>query len=271
MMHEPVPILLYHSICADPSAELWRWSLSPAEFARQLDAVLESGRSALSVSAFVAAHNAGALPERPIVITFDDGFADFGTAALPALRERSLPATLYVTTGALADRPPRTLHALPVGPMLRSDELAALESDDVEIGAHSLSHPELDTLSRAQAKREIEEPKQELEQLLGHRIQSFAYPHGYSGPAIRRLVAAAGYRSACGVRNALSPPGEDVYALSRLTVERATPYETVLGWIAGHGALVAGTREARATQAYRYYRRARQVTRELTGHSAASR
>ena len=80
------------------------------------------------------------LPARPVLITADDGFADFADNAIPALAERKLPSTLYVTTGALAGR--RQESVLPPADMLRAVDLPGLEAAGLEIGAHSYLSPD---------------------------------------------------------------------------------------------------------------------------------
>ena len=88
-----------------------------------------------------------------MLITVDDGFADFAGHALPALAERKLPSTLYVTTGACAGRPRETV--LPDATMLRYADLPGLEAAGVEIGAHSHTHRQLDLLSGREVAAEL--------------------------------------------------------------------------------------------------------------------
>jgi peptidoglycan/xylan/chitin deacetylase (PgdA/CDA1 family) len=80
--------------------------------------------------------------------------------------------------------------------MLSWAQLGEIASRGVEIGAHSHSHPDLDTLPQQKAWQEIADCKRHLETELGAVVVSFAYPHGYSSPRVRRLVREAGYQSA---------------------------------------------------------------------------
>ena len=260
-----VPILLYHSISETPSALMRPFTVTPAAFRRQLEAVAESGADVLSVSDLVARREAGTLPERPAAITFDDGFADFAEHALPALAERGLPATLYVTTGFLAGGPGPLVRARPADATLHWSQLRGIDADGIEVGAHTHGHPHLDTLSREAARGEIVRSKELLEDELGHEVATFAYPNGYSSPAVRRLVRDAGFGSACAVRNTLSSAGDDRFALARLTVrDRTTPGE-LAGWLAGIGARPPRTRERLATRGWRAYRRTKAVASGVTG------
>jgi len=92
----PIPILLYHSIADDPDPWIRRFAVTPRAFAAHLDLIAARGATTLTVSAYVDALARGpsALPEAPVLITFDDGFADFRDAALPALLARGMAATL---------------------------------------------------------------------------------------------------------------------------------------------------------------------------------
>ena len=100
--------------------------------------------------------------------------------------------------------------------MLSWHELRDISSAGIEVGAHTVSHPQLDILGPAKANAEIRGSKYALEAKLGRSVQSFAYPHGYSSRTTRRLVRKAGFTSACRVRHALASMTEDLYALSRI-------------------------------------------------------
>jgi len=256
----PVPILLYHAVTADPPGWIAPFAVSPAVFAAHLDAVTASGRQALTVSQFVdGLRGNAALPPRPVVITVDDGFADFAGAALPALAQRGLPSTLYITTAALADADDAS--ALPAAPMLSSTDLPGLESAGVEIGAHSHTHRQLDLLPNHEVATDVARCRDLLTAVLGHPIRSFAYPHGYSRPGVRRLVGEAGFDSAAAVGNAASTARDHPLALSRLMVRAGTGPSTVAAWMSGAGpgglprrrrVLAFGWRQCRRAQAWRH-------------------
>jgi peptidoglycan/xylan/chitin deacetylase (PgdA/CDA1 family) len=257
-----VPILLYHSIANDPSAYVRPFTVDVDTFRKQLDIIVAAGRTPLNVSELVnKLRSQEPLPECPLVITFDDGYSNFSEMVTDALRERGLAATLYVTTGFLSGRPklsaPRPFHDR----MLSWSQLTEIARNDVEIGAHSHSHPELDTLSRQKAWKEITVCKQLLEEELAAPVLSFAYPHGYSSPSVRRLVHEAGYQSACGVKNALSSTIDDPLGLARLTVQANTTIGAFTAWIYGRGAPTASPQDSPATRIWRFHRRTRTFVR----------
>jgi peptidoglycan/xylan/chitin deacetylase (PgdA/CDA1 family) len=259
-----VPILLYHSVSESPSDSIAPFAVGPATFAGQLDAVVESGRVALTISQYARALAGGTLPERAVVITFDDGYADFAEHALPELLRRSLPCTLYVTTGFLEGRASR-VRGRPPDAMLQWSQLSELASAGTEIGAHSHSHFQLDTLRRGDAREDITRSKTLLEDTLQAEVPSFAYPHGYSSPTVRSLVRAAGFESAAGVKNAFSSEADDLFSLSRLTIFRTTAGEELAAWLRGLGAPATPARERVATRVWRGYRRSRSLVTRRPG------
>lgn len=259
-----VPILLYHSVSGDPSPVMRPFTVAPAAFRRQLETVVESGVDVLTISGFLAGRDAGTLPPRPAVITFDDGLADFASDAMPALADHGLPATLYITTGFLDGCPEEQAAIRPPDAMLHWSQLRELESGGIELGAHSHGHPYLDTLSPRAARDEIVRSKTMLEAELGHPVASFAYPNGYSSPTVRRLVREAGFESACSVRNTLSSTDDDRFRLARLTVLSTTTNDEIHDWLAGFGAPPRGGERA-ATRAWRVYRRTKALATGVAG------
>jgi peptidoglycan/xylan/chitin deacetylase (PgdA/CDA1 family) len=265
-----VPILLYHAVTEDPGSHIAPFTVSPAEFERHMDVVLAAGRTSVTFGELVgegiggpaeAARSGGG--DRRVVVTFDDGYADFAETALPALQARGIASTLFVTTGWLAGGPNR--EPGPSDPMLSWSQLPELQQAGIDLGAHSHSHPHMDTLARLALRAELDRSKHLLEDALGREIDTFAYPHGYNGARVRQATRDSGYRAAAAVRNALHRPGGDPYAVARLMVTRETTASEVAGWLDGLGAPVAGTRESLATRGWRAYRRGRALMRRAPG------
>ena len=270
-----IPILLYHSVSRTASQKTARIAVTPDAFARHLDAVVEGGRTVLTVSEYARALEERCLPDRPLVITFDDGYADFYDQALPALEARGLRCTLYVTTGFLEGRPGLREERRPEDPFLDWGRLRELAARGVEIGGHSHSHLHLDTLTDALASHEITSCKALLEDELQTPVTTFAYPHGFSSASLRRLVVAAGYTSACGVRNAFSSADDDPFLLARLMLLDTTTERELRRWLEGVGARVAPRREFLRTRLFRRYRRtctlvSGQPVSAFSGSAAAS-
>ena len=257
-MRSVIPVLLYHSVSDQPTGEFGPYTVTRAQLAAHLDQVNRLGFSTRTVGQLVAQRAAGVpLPERTAVITFDDGFADFDNA-WAELTQRGLAATLYVTAGTIGRR---SEWLAPLGaadqPMLSRSQLVDLAADGCEIGAHSMSHPQLDCIPRPAAAAEILQSKDVLEQALGRPVDTFAYPHGYHDKTVKQLVAEAGYSSAAAVRNALSPADDDPFALARVTVMSDFGPEHIARVLTGHGAPIARPRERWRTRLWRQERRRR--------------
>lgn len=247
-----IPIVCYHSISRDPLPWIAPFTVTPEMLAEHLDAVVEAQATTLTVSAFVQAicRDPLALPERTVLITFDDGFADFHQTALPAMLTRDIASTLYPATSFLqGERGPYGDRMLGFG------ALTELVAAGVELGGHSHSHPELDTLTGRRARDEVERCKGLLEDHLGEPIRTFAYPHGYSSRSVRAIVREAGYESACAVMDRFSSPGDDRFRLPRLLIRSTHSRASVEAWIRGDGAQIASTREPPITSLWRAYRR----------------
>jgi O-antigen biosynthesis protein len=266
----PVPILLYHGISTDASPAFRRWVVEPTRFAEHVECLVAGGYQPVTVSQLALALSGQAtLPDRPVAVTFDDGFADFATGAFPILARLAIPVSLYVTTGHVGGAS-RWLERAGEGdrPMLDWETIRRLDRDGlVEIGAHGHTHRQLDVLPARDLPAEIEESKRRLEVNLGHRIVSFAYPHGYSSRRVREAVAAAGFTSACAVKHALSSPVDDRYALARIVVESGTTVEALDGMLRGDGMRVA-PRDGVRVASWRLVRRARA---RLPGNQRRSR
>jgi len=256
-MNRPVPILLYHSVSEVAPDAFAPYVVYPRQFAAHLDELTALGFTTLTVDQLLAARALGMpLPERSVVITFDDGFADFATYAWPELVARDLSATLYVTAGTL-DGTSRWLTPLGAGglPMLTQRQVVQLAGEGCKIGAHSMTHPHLDCLPRAAAAVEIAQSKTVLEQILGRPVDSFAYPHGYHDRTVRQLVVDAGFTSAAAVKNALSPTQDDVFALARVTVTADFDVARLTDTVIGRGIPVGQRRERLRTRVWRQARR----------------
>ncbi|GAA3003806.1 hypothetical protein GCM10020229_14720 [Kitasatospora albolonga] len=254
-----VPVYLWHSVSEDPPSWIAPWTVTPRAFAEQLDRIADSGRTVVPLHRLVSALRGGpALPENCAVLTFDDGFADFYWTAVQQLTDRGLPATLFVTTGAVhPPGGPASGSLLPPARMLNWRQVVTLDACGVEIGAHTRTHPQLDTLPGRWLPGEIVGCRRELEDVLGHQVLSFAYPHGYSSPSVRRQVALAGFTSACAVGNAFSSGNDDPLRIARLMVRADTTPEHFRRWSDGEGAPVAPFPEHLRTKGWRYYRRLR--------------
>jgi peptidoglycan/xylan/chitin deacetylase (PgdA/CDA1 family) len=218
------PLLLYHSVADAVDPRFAEWAVTPELFAAHMELLAGEGYCALTVREFVehTFKQREPLPPRSVVITFDDGFADFHSLAWPVLRRNSLTATVFVATGFVG-RTSSWLADLGEGdrPMLSWPQIEEVASAGIELGAHGHRHLQLDTVPESRAGWDIARSKRALEAAVG-TVSSFAFPHGYYTSRLRRQVARAGFSSACAVKDALSSTREDRFALARVVVRGST-------------------------------------------------
>lgn len=214
-----IPILMYHSIAQSTNPKFNQFAMPPASFAEHMTYLHQHSYTPINITQLVRilSQERSALPERPVVLTFDDGFADFFPNALPVLQQYNFTATLYIATGFIGSTS-RWLarEGEATRPMLTWDQVSKINACGIECGGHSHWHPQLDTLPLVEAREEIVHCKKLLEDHLGQKVSSFAYPYGYHSAAIKRLVREAGYTSACAVGYAMSSTTADPFALERL-------------------------------------------------------
>jgi peptidoglycan/xylan/chitin deacetylase (PgdA/CDA1 family) len=161
-------------------------SVAPSDFAAQMDWLAQSGYHPITLDDLYAfLSGARGLPSRPIVLTFDDGYADFYYAALPVLRSHDFKAVTYVVSGFMG-RPG----------YMSSAQVAEADRTGIQIGSHTVDHPNLTRQSFGSLGYELAASKQSLEQLLGHPVLSFCYPSGRFNPRVMSAVQAAGYQDA---------------------------------------------------------------------------
>lgn len=184
-----VPILMYHHIAeAGATADAVRrdLSVSPADFAAQLAYLAEHGYRTISLSDLLAHLQTGApLPARPIILTFDDGYADNYIHAFPLLRQRGFHGTFFIITDFLDKNG-----------YLTWEQVKEMHGAGMEIGSHTLDHPDLTRLPPQQALRQLRESRLVLEDRLGKPVLFLSYPSGKYNPALIRLVQEAGYQAA---------------------------------------------------------------------------
>jgi peptidoglycan/xylan/chitin deacetylase (PgdA/CDA1 family) len=231
-----IAILMYHSISCTVNSRFRQFTVSPASFAEQMAYLHQHAYTPMTITQYVRARSQAEveLPERPIVLTFDDGFADFFTDAFPVLKRYGFVATLYIAT-AFVNGTSHWLQHMGEGTrrMLTWKQLGEISMSNVECGAHSHSHRQLDILPLSIAQDEIVQSKRRLEDHLGREVSSFAYPFGSHTASLRRLIRDAGYTSACAVKYALSSENTDPFALARLMVRADTDIATLSTLLSG--------------------------------------
>lgn len=211
-----VPIVCYHSVTSDTAPvhhDPHKQHLPLQLFLRQLD-FLQRKYNVISLSEYVAATRAQRrLPDYSIVLTFDDGFEDFYTVVAPELRQREMPATVFVIIDRAFGR------FVPSGEsFLGWDQIKELAGGGIEIGSHSCSHLPLPELSLEEATKELSESRALMETRIGVSPVSLSYPFGQTSPAISGLAESLGYT--CGIASDSGPNSfaAPLYQLSRTVI-----------------------------------------------------
>lgn len=257
-----LPILMYHSISDDSEPGVqpyYKVCTSPRRFAEQMQCLADGGWQGVTLSQGLAwlqsaipLNPAGCGPvvngpsirgvpgdrpdplRRPVALTFDDGFRDFYTEALPILGHHGFGATMYLPAGFIGERrgsfesrrssrltprhPPPATHR----DCLTWSEVRSMRICGIEFGSHTVSHPTLPELSWSEIEAEVRDSKAAIENALDEPIYSFAHPYAFPqeipGYASRLsgLLADAGYRSAVTTRIGRALCGDDPFTLCRL-------------------------------------------------------
>ena len=261
-------ILMYHDISPDRRrARFAPFVVTPTAFAQQMDYLAGLGVRVCSVSELANARAEDGDSISPMIgLTFDDAFYDLLANALPVIRQYGFGATVYAPTAYLGSTS-RWLNGIGEGDrrIMSATQLGELAEAGIECGSHTHTHPKLDALPEDAVRRELELSKRILEDALGLEIRSFAYPYGYEVKATRRLVAEAGYDSACRVNYATSPTDEDVYALSRLPVFGGADLDAFASLVGGRTSFVLRRAIAFAWQRLRLQAAALQSRRATRG------
>jgi len=180
--------------------------VAPDRFRAQLELLLGAGFEFVTV-AELARVGAGARP-RPglLALSFDDGMENNLSVVAPMLREHGVPATVYVATGLMGEANP-WIDPAAGARMMTPDEVVELDGAGWEIGAHTVTHADLSQRSAAECEAEVTGSRDALQALLGHPVETFAYPYFRYGPEALAAVRAAGFRAAVtgGGRGAWSP------------------------------------------------------------------
>lgn len=188
-----LPVLLYHHV-GPPRAGIYReLTISPEKFARQIRWLARRGYVGIAPSDWLEWHRRGArLPRKPVLVSFDDAYADIAEYALPVLRTFRFRALVFVVTGRIGGTNEWD-EAADFGAqrLLTEDEIRRWADHGTEFGAHSRSHADLTALPEEELESEIAGSRDDLADLLGTRVTSFAYPYGRYDDVVRRHVASA--------------------------------------------------------------------------------
>ncbi|MFN8487843.1 MAG: polysaccharide deacetylase family protein [Caldilineaceae bacterium] len=281
-------ILMYHRISDEFVEPNWL-AVSPCHFAQHLEHIRQQYHPIRLLELVDAIQN-GSLRERAVAVTFDDGYSNNFTQALPLLEAAQIPATVFVTTGHIdsscefwwddlahlllgAAHTPATLslkvqerfytwdtesvqqrqearlaledliEPLPAKAkeqvlyelanwsglkrggrsayraMTKAELTQLAQSKYIDLGAHTVTHPILPTLSPEEQYAEIVNGRRNLETLVNQPVRTFAYPNGDFASETVKIVAEAGFTAACTTVRGCVQAGDDLFRLRRYSVD----------------------------------------------------
>src|SRR6202140_1299871 len=221
-----VPILYYHYIRINPHPRDrvgFGLSTPPAMFRAQMQYLANHGFHVISLhEAVVAIKNHSGLPSHPVVLTFDDGYADFFTAAVPVLQSHGFTATSFVVSGRMG-----------WGGYMTPSQVVAADSMGFTIGAHTVDHVALAAQPPARATWEMKQSKLTLEGLLGHPVADFAYPYGSFNSYDMVQAKSLGFESAVSTLSGTVHSAGQLFLLSRMRIGGGLPLTYFAGVVGG--------------------------------------
>lgn len=186
-----ISILLYHSIDQNNA----RYNVNPEQFMMQME-YLRKNYHVVSLDTVLNFIREGKdLPKKPVAITFDDGYYSVYQNAYPVLKRLKLPATVFITTGYVQKQMPLDRIQLR---MLGWNEIKEMSNSGLTIGAHTVTHPNLEQVVPETARKEILESKEEIERNIGKTVRYFASPYGRENEEIVDLIKSLGFDYAFG-------------------------------------------------------------------------
>lgn len=208
-----LPIVMYHRVSDKALPNDGGRVLPTLEFEEQLMLLRDEGYTTLLACEYQKILSGEMeCPEKPIMLTFDDGYDDNLLEAYPLLRRYRMKANFYIITGSIGA----------MGHMTES-QLIRIDPRYVEIGSHTVNHCALRNCSRNRLIRELVDSRLALEFMLGREVKSFAFPYGAYDELAIEIVKGAGYEIAFTTERGLNDWAGSPHELKRVTVARGMP------------------------------------------------
>jgi len=212
-----VPVFLWHSVGEGGTGD--KYDVSPEEFDRELSAIESFGAVTITLDQlFNARYGKGVLPERAVILTFDDGRASQYNAAMPILLKHGMVAETFIVAGKIGDdNEHRHIEQDEDGnhPYLIWPELAEMvRSGAFRVQSHSMTHPRYSVQIREKIPYEVAESRRLISEKLGMPVNFYAYPFGKFDGWYKDEVENAGYRGGMSVQSGMGTR----YAMLRVSM-----------------------------------------------------
>ncbi|HWD39236.1 MAG TPA: polysaccharide deacetylase family protein [Fimbriimonas sp.] len=219
-MSQVVPVLMYHIIApVDKRSLVPLQYTDPGHLERQMKAL-----KALRLNTVLMGElGSGSLPAKSVVLTYDDAYANFYTAAVPIMKKYGFKGTTFVVGNQIGGTNAWDVALGDVAhPLMTADQIRMSRADGMEIGAHTMDHVKLARREPAVAWKQIADSKEVIEEVLGESITSFCYPYGSCNEEVRDLVEKAGFTTACTTVQGVNTDKTDRYLLFRYNCKHNT-------------------------------------------------
>jgi peptidoglycan/xylan/chitin deacetylase (PgdA/CDA1 family) len=214
-----LPVLMYHHVGPRRPGTLPNLTIAPEQFTRQMDWLARHGYQSITPEDWLQwVRNGKRLPQKPVMITFDDGYADLAEHAFPVLEKHGFRSIVFLVTGCIGgtnrwDSQISThSHRL-----LEAGQIREWMRRGVQFGSHSRSHADL-TRADIDLESEVHGSYEDLRELLGEAPSAFCYPYGRSNEAVREHVSRH-YAVAFTVKEGLNSLTTDVLGLRRTMIK----------------------------------------------------
>lgn len=210
-------VLCYHSI----SEQGLFFCVTPQEFEKQMAYLAQNHFNIVSLDTLARYKKEGAIPEKTVAITFDDGYEDNYVNASPLLKRYGFPATVFVAVGNIGRERSDLGNSLK---MLSWEQCRELEGNEISIEPHTVHHVKLSGISPEIAEQEVRESKKSIENTLGKICRHFAYPKGRYTAETMQSVRRAGIPYAYTIEGRQIKLDDNDLALSRCAIDSAVTF-----------------------------------------------
>lgn len=216
-----IPILMYHKVNPDPRTGGLGLRVPPDKFEWQMRYLKRNGYQTVSLTDVMDHFEQGKhLLDKPIVITFDDGYKDNHDFAYPIMKKYGFTGTVFVVAKAIGNTNFFDVEKKlqPENKIMNWNEIREIAAGGFVIGSHTVDHPHLAEISPEVARHQIEESKRALEHGLRKPVEVFAYPYGSYNDTVAEIVKQAGYRAAVTTELGLAKPDSNPFKIHRVRV-----------------------------------------------------
>ena len=200
-----VPVLYYHSVETNSNNEV---TITPEILEKQLNYINDNGYVTITIKElYDHLKNNQLIPEKSIVITFDDGYMNNYTEAFPILKKLNMKATIFCVGNSLDG-----------SYYLSKNAIKEMSCYGIDIESHTVNHMHLDTLSYKNQIEELKKSKEILENITGKEVLSIAYPFGDYNEDTIKAVKEAGYKLAFTTNLGLTDRNDNIFELDRIYI-----------------------------------------------------